>query len=162
MRLDTRSKEAKPLAIRTGKGFQAQRTCSASPCGRYGVSVQNDLWPTRCGVYQENSGLMRLASRLAVTWPESGSLETQQILVSDVACLDSKDATGMQLLSNNREHTTSTSTVEYESFTDCTKYVLGLQGEFDGFLVEQKELRVGVHKFINERTDGEYWNGLAG
>ncbi len=70
---------------------------------------------------------MRLAAYLAVGRPESGRLETQQVLRLDIAGLDAEHATGRQWLPNQRKDTALALAMRDKGFVHRLQCICRLQ-----------------------------------
>ena len=61
-----------------------------------------------------------------VFWPESGSFKAEQTFPADIARLDSKNATGRQVLAYDGKESTASLAVHNKSFANGTEDFVGI------------------------------------
>jgi hypothetical protein len=96
-------------------------------------------------VEQCDGSLVRLTASASITRPESGRFKTENVLIRNVARLDSKHTARVQPLTHHRENSSGPLTVQDEGFANRSHHALGFKRRKDRVPVEKKELSVVRH-----------------
>src|SRR4051812_43096661 len=117
--LHARPENANARAVRPRQEVQAQATGRARALRGNGISIENARWTAIGWIHEHDRCLMRLATPLAIGWPEAGCLETQQRMSGHVASLDAEHGAAGKLFPDKGEHPTCAPAMQDEGFPNC-------------------------------------------